>query len=144
MVHVFYIITTGLHLIAFPAKLQVIRENKSKKAIMSTLFKCFDVHSCICFHVCMLSVASSLKALVWSILTAQPVVLQGQWYFKDKGRPCLKKCQRYTPYRTLNCPPYHVVIDTKFLSPPGRRTPTWATGPVPNKERHLPCPTPTL
>ena len=53
------------------------------------------------------------------------VVLQGQWCFKDKGRPCLKKCQRHshTPYRTLNRPPHHVAMVTKFLSPPGRCPP---------------------
>ena len=48
------------------------------------------------------------------------VVLQGQWCFKDKGQPSLKKCQRYTPYQTLNCPPHHVVMVMKFLSPAGR------------------------
>ncbi|XP_061028535.1 collagen alpha-1(I) chain-like [Eubalaena glacialis] len=29
------------------------------------------------------------------------VMLQGQWCSKDKGRPCLKKFQLFTPYRTL-------------------------------------------
>lgn len=72
MVPVFYSITLGLHLMDFPADLQIIRENKSKKAIMNTLFKCFDIHSCICFHAYMLSIAGNLKALVQSILAAQP------------------------------------------------------------------------
>ena len=47
------------------------------------------------------------------------VVLQGQWCFKDKGRPCLEKFQRYTLYQTLNHPPHHVAMVTKFLSPLG-------------------------
>ena len=51
------------------------------------------------------------------------MVLQGQWCFKDKGQPCLEKCQRYTPYQTLSHPPRHVVIVMKFLSPPGQRPP---------------------
>ena len=70
------------------------------------------------------------------------VVLQGQWCFKDKGRPCLKKCQRYTPAGLL------IALPTRLhgyeIPEPTWAMPTWATGPVPNKERHLGCPTPTL
>lgn len=54
MVPVSYLVTPGLHLTDFPAKLQIVRENKSKKAISDTFFKRFDIHSCICFQVCML------------------------------------------------------------------------------------------
>lgn len=60
---VLYITTLGLHLLGFPAKLQIIRENKSKEATMKTFFRCFAIYLCLCFHVCMPSGASSLKVL---------------------------------------------------------------------------------
>ena len=53
--------TPGLHRTDFPPKLQIVREKKSKKAIMDMFFKCFDIHSRICFHVWMLSDSQPLR-----------------------------------------------------------------------------------
>lgn len=53
--------TPGLHGTDFPPKLQIVRERKSKKAIMDMFFKCFDIHSRICFHVWMLSNSQPLR-----------------------------------------------------------------------------------
>ena len=45
------------------------------------------------------------------------------WCSKDKGWPCLKKCQRSTLYWTLTRPLPDVAMVMKFLSPPGRGPP---------------------
>ena len=62
------------------------------------------------------------------------MVLQGQ-------RTALPEKVCVTHPTRLSRPPRHVAMGTKFLSPPGQ----WdCSSLVPNKERHLPCPTPTL
>ena len=70
------------------------------------------------------------------------VVLQGQWCFKDKGQPCLKKFRRYTPYRTLITLPATLrCVHRNSWAYLGDGT---CSSLVPNKEKYLSCPTPTL
>lgn len=66
MVPAFYLITPGLHLTGFPAKLQIVRENKGKKQLrtLSSSALIFT-HAFVFMSLCFVT-ASPLEDPAWS------------------------------------------------------------------------------